>query len=282
MNFRPFLLTLLISSSALANPNVVVSIKPIHSIVSSLTQGIVTPKLLLSSKQSAHHAHLKPSQLSLLEQADLVVIMHQDFEQGLSKSILNISAEKTLTVDQSLDDEHDEHDEHDVNHHSWLSVQNIQQFADKLNKILIQIDPKNTVIYNSNLTKLNQQLSALQYSIQQQLADHTTQPLITYNNAFEHFIKSQQLNQIGSISQQHGENLSIFKILKAKKTIQDHQVGCLLYTTEIPQKRINVLTEGLAINTADIDIIGFNIQPGADHYFKLMQDMTQKTVQCLK
>ena len=33
---------------------------------------------------------------------------------------------------------------------------------------------------------------------------------------------------------------------------------------------------------ASIDIIGFDINPGADHYFKLMQTVTQKTAQCLK
>jgi len=56
----------------------------------------------------------------------------------------------------------------------------------------------------------------------------------------------------------------------------------LLATNEIPKKRINTLTEGLNINTASIDIIGFDINPGADHYFKLMQTVTQKTAQCLK
>jgi zinc transport system substrate-binding protein len=286
MKFHLFFLTLLLATNPFANPNIVVSIKPIHSIVSNLTQGVSTPKLLLSSKQSAHHAHLKPSQLSHLEQADLVIIVHPDFEQGLSKSIRNIPAEKILTVDQSMTSKHDEHDEHDEhddkNHHSWLSIQHIQQFAQKLGDTLIQIDPKNKATYQGNLHKFSQKLTALKLSLQQQLSNHANQSLITYNNAFEHFIKSQQLKQIGSVSQRHGENLSIFKILKAKKIIQKQQTSCLLFTTEIPQKRINTLTEGLVINTAEIDIIGFDIQPGADHYFKLMQNITQKVEQCLK
>ena len=285
INFRLFFLTLLLATNTLANPNIVVSIKPIHSIVSSLTQGVSTPKLLLSGRESAHHAHLKPSQLSLLEQADLVVIVHPEFEEGLSKSIGNIPVEKIFTVDQvevGKHDEHDEHDEHDKNHHSWLSIQRMQQFSQKLGERLMQIDPKNTAIYNKNLTNLKQKLVNLQSASQQQLSSHTNQPLITYNNAFKHFIAGHQLVQVESVSQQHGENLSIFKILKAKQRIQKHQISCLLFTTEIPQKRINTLTEGLSINTADIDIIGFDIQPGADHYFKLMQNIAQKTSQCLK
>ena len=280
INFHLFFFTLILTSSALASPNIVVSIKPIHSIVSALTQDISTPTLLLSSQESAHHAHLKPSQLSHLEQADLVIIVHPDFEQGLSKSIRNIPGEKLFTVDHSAINKHNEHD--DTNHHSWLSTKNMQQFAHMLSNKLIQIDPKNKATYQSNLHKFSQRLTALELSSQQQLSVQSNQTLITYNNAFQHFIENNSLKQISSISRQHGENLSIFKILKAKKLIKKHQINCLLATNEIPKKRINTLTEGLNMNTASIDIIGFDIKPGADHYFKLMQTVAHKTAQCLK
>ena len=283
MKFQLFFLSLLLATNTLANLNIVVSIKPIHSIVSNLTQGVSTPKLLLSGQESAHHAHLKPSQLYHLEQADLVVIVHPDFEQGLSKSIRNISTRKLLTVDHSTLDEHDEHDEHDdANHHSWLSTKNMQQFARTLTNKLIQIDSKNQAIYQNNLHKFSQKLITLELNSQQQLSTQNKQTLITYNNAFQHFIENNSLNQISSISRQHGENLSIFKILKAKKLIKKHQINCLLATNEIQKKRIDTLTEGLHINTASIDIIGFDITPDADHYFKLMQTITHKTAQCLK
>ena len=286
INFHLFFFTIVLTSSALASTNIVVSIKPIHSIVSALTQDISKPKLLLSSQESAHHAHLKPSQLSHLEQADLVIIVHPDFEQGLSKSIRNIPNKKLFTVDHSTInkyDEHDEHDEHDdTNHHSWLSTKKMQQFAHLLSNKLIQIDPTNKTTYQKNLHKFSQKLAALELNSQQQLSAQNNQTLITYNNAFQHFIENNSLKQISSISRQHGENLSIFKILNAKKLINKHQINCLLATNEIPKKRINTLTEGLNINTVSIDIIGFDINPGADHYFKLMQTVTQKTAQCLK
>jgi len=287
MNFRLPFLTLLFATNVFASPNIVVSIKPIHSIVSALTQGVSVPTLLLSGNQSAHHAHLKPSQISLLEKADLVVIVHPDFEEGLAKSIRNIQANKVLTVDQNKDEQGHEHEhEHEhagsVNHHSWLNIEDMHDFTQALSQRLIKIDPKNKAIYLANLGALKLKLDKLQDTTQQQLSSYTNQPLITYNNAFEHFIENYQLKSVGSVSRQHGENLSIFKILKAKKIIKDEKVTCLLFTTETPHKRINVLTEGLKINTADIDIIGFDIKPGADHYLKLIQNITHKAVQCLK
>jgi zinc transport system substrate-binding protein len=283
MNYRLPFLALLFATNVFASPNIVVSIKPIHSIVSALTLGVSTPTLLLSGNQSAHHAHLKPSQISLLEKADLVVIVHPDFEEGLAKSIRNIQANKVLTVDQSETEQGHNH-EHSgaANHHSWLNIQDMQGFTQALSQRLVKIDPKNKAIYLANLGALKLKLDKLQDTTQQQLSSYTNQPLITYNNAFEHFIENYKLNSVGSVSRQHGENLSIFKILKAKKIIKDEKVTCLLFTTETPHKRINALTEDLKINTADIDIIGFDIKPGADHYLKLIQNITHKAVQCLK
>ncbi|WPE18333.1 metal ABC transporter solute-binding protein, Zn/Mn family [Candidatus Thioglobus autotrophicus] len=287
MKFHLPFITLLFATNVLASPNIVVSIKPIHSIVSALTQGVSIPTLLLSGNQSAHHAHLKPSQISLLEKADLVVIVHPDFEEGLAKSIRNIQADKVLTVDQSEDEQGHEHEhEHEhtgsVNHHSWLNIEDMQDFTQALSQRLIKIDPKNKAIYLDNLDALKLKLDELQDTTQQQLSNYTNQPLMTYNNAFEHFIENYKLKSVGSVSRQHGENLSIFKILKAKQIIKDEKVTCLLFTSEASDKRINTLTEGLKIKTADIDIIGFDIKPGANHYLKLIQDITHKAVQCLK
>ena len=289
MKFHLPFITLLFATNALASPNIVVSIKPIHSIVSALTQGVSLPTLLLSGNQSAHHAHLKPSQISLLEKADLVVIVHPDFEEGLAKSIRNIQADKVLTVDQSEDEQGHEHEhehEHEhagsVNHHSWLNIEDMRSFTQALSQRLIKIDPKNKAIYLANLDALKLKLDELQDATQQQLSNYTNQPLMTYNNAFEHFIENYKLKSVGRVSRQHEGEISIFKVLKAKESIKEHKVNCLLLTTDATQKRINTIVEGLSINTAKVDIMGFDIKPGADHYPQLIQNIVNKVEQCLK
>ncbi len=275
------------TSQVIASPNIVVSIKPIHSIVSALTQGVSTPTLLLSGNQSAHHAHLKPSQISLLEQADLVVIVHPDFEEGLAKSIRNIQADKVLTVDQSEDEQGHEHEhEHEhagsVNHHSWLNIEDMQDFTQALSQRLIKIDAKNKAIYLANLDALKLKLDELQNTTQQQLSNYTNQPLMTYNNAFEHFIENYKLKSVGRVSHQHEGEISIFKVLKAKESIKEHKVNCLLLTTDATQKRINTIVEGLSINSTKVDIMGFDLKPGADNYPQLIQNIVNKVEQCLK
>lgn len=280
---------LLFSANTFAVPNIVVSIKPVHSIVSSLTQGITEPKLLLDTNQLIEHAYLKPSQLSLLSRADLVIFIHPYFESGLKKVLENVDTDKKLIIGdiENIHLIHNEghgHDEHQeiVNYHLWLDVNNMQIFAKKLVKKLIQIDPDNSLDYTTNFNKLNQNLDNLKQDISQKLSSYKSKVLASYSNTFDYFTNINQLKKSVNITSYHGEKLSIFKMLKAKKTMKKTQTKCLLATVEIPKKRINSLTEGLNINSENIDIIGFNIQQGSDHYFELMHSISNKIVQCLK
>ena len=269
---RSLLIVLLLTTNIFAAPNIVVSIKPIHSIVSNITQGITTPKLLLKNNQSPHQFHLKPSQLSLIDQADLIVSIHPNFEAGLTKALSSIDNSKQLMVN----------DNSSTNHHTWLDVGHIQRFSASLTDKLTQIDVGNAATYKNNLTLLNQKLEQLKRNTNQQLSKHSTTQIAAFSNTFEYFINSNHLQRPTVITQSHGERLSIHKILKGKQIMQKQQTKCLLSTIEIPKKRINVLTEGIDINTTSVDIVGFNIDKGTQHYFKLISTMTNKVDQCLK
>ncbi len=297
------IIALLLSANIFAVQNIVVSIKPIHSIVSSLTQGITEPKLLLKTSQSAHHAHLKPSQLSLLSHADLAIFIHPTFEGGLKKVLANLDANKKLIIGNMKDihlihneeheggEKHEESDEEDgydkhqkvVNYHLWLDINNMQIFAKKLIERLIKVDPDNRSNYTVNLDKLNKNLDKLKQDINQKISAYKPKVFASYSNTFDYFTNANQLNKSINITSyhDHGERLSIFKMLEARKIMKETQTKCLL-TIKVPKKNTNSLTEGLNINSANIDIIGFNIQQGSDHYFKLMHHITNKVVQCLR
>ncbi|MDC9727168.1 MAG: zinc ABC transporter substrate-binding protein, partial [Candidatus Thioglobus sp.] len=182
-------------------------------------------------------------------------------------------------------DEHDEHDEHSQssqNYHVWLNINFMQQFSHRLTKRLIRIDPLNTNTYQLNLKALNHNLEQLKHHINQQLSTLATRKLVGYSTAFEHFNQAHSLTQSYSITNQHEQRLSIYKIIHAKNFIRDNQSRCLLSTISVPNKRLKTLTEGLSINTASIDIIGFDIASGAKHYPKLLTNVSNKIATCLQ
>jgi len=295
------------SLNAVANIKVVASIKPIHSIASAIIQGVDEVDLLLDLQQSAHHFHLKPSQISLLNKADLVIAINPNMEEGISKILTNLPKQKTLYVVDSEHDEHDEHDESSINYHVWLDVSKMQLFAKKLtNKFIsldpkkwldvskmqlfakkltnkfISLDPKNKAVFNKNLQALELNLSKLDADIKVQLDQYKRTPIVSYSQALAPFLNANQLNLITSVVNNHEQRLSAKRILDARKAIKNNSVECLLSTVEIAPKRTRTVAEGFNIQNISIDIIGSNLNRGPNLYPKLMHNIANTVEHCLK
>ena len=71
--------------------NVVATIKPIHSLVASITEGVSKPTLLIGGAQSPHTFSLKPSDAKALQQADAVVWVGEGLENFLVNSISTLA-----------------------------------------------------------------------------------------------------------------------------------------------------------------------------------------------
>ena len=78
------------SLMATENPQVVVSIKPIHSLVSAVMEGVATPTLLV--KTGSPHAYtLRPSEAKALANAGLVIWVGHELESFLEKPLQTVA-----------------------------------------------------------------------------------------------------------------------------------------------------------------------------------------------
>lgn len=78
---------LFVTSPAVAQPNVVVSIPPLHSLVAGVMEGVGKPTLLVKGGASPHTYALRPSDARALEDADLIVWIGEDLERFLAKPV---------------------------------------------------------------------------------------------------------------------------------------------------------------------------------------------------
>jgi len=280
------LLLLTYSASAQSAPSVVVSIKPIHSIVSSLMQGVGVPQLLLETNESAHSFHIRPSQVMAIENADLLISIDPKFESGLANILGNYSNASQLIISElSLpnfytfrgDDEEDEYD-----YHLWLDVNNARAIAKHLLNRLIEIDANNASTYSSNLAALDIKLLQLHKDNSEQLTGLDTINFANYSDTIQYFEKSYNLNQPIIITSYHGARLSIRGVLNAKKKMKQQQVKCLLHTNEVNPEKTKVITEGMTMLRNKISILGNELQSGPDQYFNLMKNLTSQIAQCLR
>lgn len=108
----PYLKKALLSATILASatvaaqaaPKVVASVKPVHSLVAAVMDGIGEPGLIVDGAGSPHTYALKPSQAAELESADIVFWVGHELEAFLEKPIETIAAKATSV---ELIDAHD-------------------------------------------------------------------------------------------------------------------------------------------------------------------------------
>jgi zinc transport system substrate-binding protein len=93
-----FITLLATFSISKAEVKVVASIKPIHSLVSYVMDGIGKPDVIVDGYNSPHGFSLKPSHAKMIENADLIIWVGENLEAFLEKP-LNTIAKKAVNVE---------------------------------------------------------------------------------------------------------------------------------------------------------------------------------------
>ena len=117
--------TLFYFSALKAEIKVVTSIKPIHSLVSYIMEGVASPDLIVDGYNSPHGFSLKPSHAKMLQEADIVIYVGEGLEEFLEKpleslaqkavkfELLKQSGMKKLKFrERNIFEGHDDHDDH--------------------------------------------------------------------------------------------------------------------------------------------------------------------------
>jgi len=120
---------LFLSFSAKADVKVVTTIKPLHSLVSSVMEGVGEPSLIIEGTNNPHTFVFKPSHAELLEEADMVFWIGEDLEAFMEKPLDSLasnakkvafmdlaSIEKLKFREENIFDDHDGHDDEDDEH----------------------------------------------------------------------------------------------------------------------------------------------------------------------
>ena len=125
----PFILSLVsilfYFSSVKAEIKVVTSIKPIHSLVSYIMDGVGSPDLIVDGYNSPHGFSLKPSHAKMLQEADIVIYVGEGVEEFLEKPLESIASnavkfellgqsgiKKLKFRERNIFGDHDDHDDH--------------------------------------------------------------------------------------------------------------------------------------------------------------------------
>jgi len=286
---------------ALAAPDVVVSIKPIHSLVASIMQGVAEPGLILKGAGSPHTYQMKPSDAEALQNATLIFWVGPEFERFMEKPMeslgdkakvveLEKAAGLTLlptresgTFEKHADEEEhasgDDHEEHDL--HIWLSTANAKAMAAEIAGSLAAADPANAAVYHQNLAKLDTKLDALAAEIKTTVAPVKEKPFIVFHDAYQYFEKEFGVNVAGSITVTPENVPGAARISEIHEKLKTLGASCVFAEPQFEPKLVDVVLEGTQAKTGTLDPEAATLTEGPDLYFDLMRGLAGSLKDCL-
>jgi zinc transport system substrate-binding protein len=297
----PLIFVLLLTLSftpayAAKTPNVVVSIAPVHSLVAGVMEGVAEPELLVSGNKSPHSYQLRPSQVRLLQRADIVVWVGEGIESFLPRTLATLG--KDTRIIELMDvpgmkllptrrggvwgesgEHHHGHSEKDG--HLWLDPDNARVIVDRMVAVLGQLDASHAYIYRANGARLQQQLIELDRVLQQTLAEVHKTPYLVFHDAYQYFEQRYQLNPVGAIMVDPEHKPGARRIREIHEQLQKQNVHCVFSEPQFSERLLQVVTEGMRLKSATLDPMGVDLRPGKELYFDLMHRLGQGLAECL-
>ena len=290
-----------------ADINVVTSIKPVHSLVSGVMEGVATPDLIIDTGGSPHTYSLKPSQARQLQNADIVFWISPKLEAFLEKPIESIATNalvlQLLETDGVIkvsfreggafdahdhdDDDHDEHDEHDEHHedetdpHLWLDPLNAAILVDHIADVLSDSDPDNKQTYEANADAMLTKLDQLVDDVTTELKPVQDRGYIVFHDAYQYFERRFNVSAIGSITVSPEVLPGADRIRELQEKVASLDASCVFSEPQFEPRLVSTITENTNTRTGVLDPLGSSIENGPDQYFQLIRDMSSSLKECL-
>lgn len=279
----------LLASAALAQPSVLVTVKPVHSLVVGIMEGVGEPELLLPSGATPHSYNMRPSDARKLSHADLVIRVGPALETFLTKPLANI-ADRAQVIDLMRDAKlslirgkrnDNGHDDHDTDPHVWLDPNNARRIVAHVTAELKRADPENRSRYGANSKKLLARINRLDQSISTTLAPVRDTPFIVFHDGYRYFERRYRLNNLAAITVSPERKPGARWLRRIREMIRTEGVKCLFTEPQFSPTLAHALTRGAKTRIASLDPLGDDIPPGPDAWFKIMRGLAASLRACL-
>jgi zinc transport system substrate-binding protein len=304
MMWKPLLavcsLALVLARPAMADvPVVVVSIKPLHGLVSAVMQGVGQPALIVSGTASPHTYALKPSDARALDKAKLVVWVGKDFESFLVRPLAGradtlamegIPGLKLLPTREGGVWEKHEHGGHEENHdgdhdeidgHMWLDPDNSALLVGAVAERLAVLDPDHAAAYQANAATVRRRLTSLDSDLALRLKPLSDRTYVVFHDAYQYLESRYGLHPAGSITVDPERPPSAKRMAALREKLKAGGAACIFREPQFAGATVQALADASGAKVAMIDPEGASVTPGPDAYFTVMNAIAASLVECL-
>ena len=310
MKFK-YLTGMVIAGLALVAPmytaaakDVVVTIKPLHSLVSGVVGNTGKTHLIVSGNQSPHGFKFKPSQMKLLNNANIIFYIGDTFETFMERAFDSIPGNvvKVPVAEKARlkllpyreggaweEDKHEGHDHsgHEGHHdegggdmHVWLDPTNAIQMIKAITRQLSDVYPENRDIYKANARSYVKKIMALDSELSASLSSSKEAPFIVFHDAYQYFEKHYGLNGVGSITFDPHDFPSPKRLKEIRSKLNETSAACVFSEPQFSDRLVRTVIKGTSAKTALIDPLGSSIEDGPELYITLLKNMADSFKSC--
>jgi protein SCO1/2 len=264
---------------------VVVSIKPIHSLVAGLMQGIEPPSLLIGEGRNPYDYELTEPQRRQLEQADLLIWVGPELETSLQRPIADLP--QRVEVVELLDSADlkilpSRRDDTMRHPYFWLDNRNALLLLDDLTRLLERLDPTRSHVYVRNRERLLQRLARLDREFEYGYRGLKVGAAAAYYDTQYYFEQAYALKVLDRVMESPRDPLDTAALLRVRQELQEGEAACLLTEHSLPTPHLDLLSRGGELDVIELDSLGSGFPAGPDLYFELMRHNNAGIRRCLK
>lgn len=295
---------------------VVTSIKPLHSLVSYVMDGVGSPGLIVDGNDSPHTFQFKPVNAKMIQEADIIFWIGRDLETFLEKPLETIGQkakiisfleskeieklkyrENNIFQDLELDD-HDSHDDHgkkedahskktdehdDPGHgefdpHIWTDPLNAKIMVELITKHLSEVDSKNKPIYEKNREKILAELDTMVEEINKETNKNGS--FIVFHDAYQYFEKRFEVKVAGALMINPEVLPGAKQLASIREEIKTKKINCIFSEPQFNPSIPQAIAQDTNIKISVMDPLGSNLDSGKDLYFKLIRNISASIKNC--
>ena len=287
--------------------NVVVTIKPIHSIVAAVMEGVGAPSLLVDGAASPHTFTLKPSDAKALAAARVVFRVSDGLEPFMVKVVKSLPTSVEVVVLEKVPglilhrtrsggtfEAHDdgaggkrghghahEKDTSAIDGHIWLDPSNAALIASHVADVLGKARPDAAARFKSNADAFARNAVALTEELAARLAPLVGRPFIVFHDAYQYFEKRFGLDAVGSVTVSPDLAPSVKRLTALRAKIGRLKAACVFAEPQFEPRQIATITENTSAKRGVLDPLGASIAAGVGHYPALLRKMAADFEGCL-
>ena len=178
------------------------------------------------------------------------------------------------------DHDHDHaHGEHDP--HAWLSPGNAAIWLDVIAAELSSADPENAGTYFGNAAAAKEELEAVSAEVNATLDPVRGGSFIVFHDAYQYFETAFDFPASGAISLSDATDPSPSRIAEIQGRVAAEGIDCVLAEPQFDPGIVATVMEGTEANTAVLDPLGSDLEPGPDLYPQLLRNLATSLANCL-